>query len=66
VVAAGCALVRRMLAAGGELVTALLGAQAPGGLAAALAAELRREHPEVELAVHHVGPQSALLLVGVE
>ena len=66
VVAAGCALVRRMLAAGGELVTALVGADAPGELATVLASELRREHPEVELAVHHVGQQSGPLLVGVE
>jgi DAK2 domain fusion protein YloV len=66
VVAAGCALVRRMLAAGGELVTALIGAHAPGELATVLAGELRREHPEVELAVHHVGQQPGPLLVGVE
>jgi dihydroxyacetone kinase-like predicted kinase len=60
-----CALVERMLTAGGELVTALLGAVVPPGLGAALTARLHREHPEVELAVHE-GGQDSPLLVGVE
>jgi uncharacterized protein len=62
---AACALVERMLAAGGELVTALLGAAAPAELGDVLAQRLRREHPEVELAIHH-GGQPEPLLVGVE
>ena len=66
VTAAGCALVDRMLSAGGELVTALVGADAPAGLADALAAALRRTHPEVELAVYHGGQPGSPLLVGVE
>lgn len=63
---AGCALVARMLGAGGELVTALLGADAPDGLGDALAAALRHDHPEVELAVYHGGQPGSPLLVGVE
>ena len=65
-VSVGRALVLRMLSAGGELVTALLGACAPAELAGELAAELRRAHPEVEFAVHHGGQPAAPLLVGVE
>ncbi|HEY0636376.1 MAG TPA: dihydroxyacetone kinase, partial [Pseudonocardiaceae bacterium] len=73
IVAAAGALVERMLAAGGELVTVLLGADAPPALAEALSgtlpgalpARLRREHPEVELVVYD-GGQPGPLLVGVE
>ena len=65
-VAAGCALVGRMLSAGGELVTALLGADAPEGLAEALTHDLRWTHPEVELVVYHGGQPGSPLLVGVE
>jgi hypothetical protein len=55
----------RMLSAGGELVTAVLGAQADPQLARAIAQHLRHAHPEVELAVHH-GGQDVPLLLGVE
>jgi hypothetical protein len=63
--AAACALVGLMLSAGGELVTALLGAGAPDGLADALELDLRRTHPEVELVVYR-GGQPGPLLLGVE
>lgn len=65
-VAAACALVGRMLSAGGELVTALLGADAPEGLADALTTDLRWTHPEVELTVYSGGQPDFPLLVGVE
>jgi dihydroxyacetone kinase-like predicted kinase len=63
---AGTALVERMLSAGGEMVTALLGADAPDELAKALADRLRRRHPEVELAVYDSGQPGSPLLLGVE
>jgi len=66
VVAAGCALVDRMLDVGGELVTVLLGADAPAELPGALADGLRRGHPEVELVVYHGDQPGSPLLVGVE
>jgi DAK2 domain fusion protein YloV len=59
------ALVGRMLSAGGELVTALLGADAPNDLAEVLEHDLRWTHPGVELVVYH-GGQPGPLLVGVE
>lgn len=55
-----------MLALGGELVTALLGAEAPDELAAELEDFLRREHPETELVVYHGGQSDAVLVLGVE
>lgn len=63
---AACDLVRLMLSAGGELVTVLLGADAPAPLADTLAELLRRERPEVEFAVYHGGQAGSPLLVGVE
>ncbi|WP_199439146.1 DAK2 domain-containing protein [Umezawaea beigongshangensis] len=56
----------RMLSGGGELVTALVGAGAPAGLADALEAHLRTEHPEVELTAYVGGQPDSLLLLGVE
>ena len=64
--AAACALVDRMLSAGGELVTVLLGAQAPGDVGAALAEYLHSRYPEVEAVVYDGGQPASLLLVGVE
>jgi uncharacterized protein len=63
---AACGVVERMLGAGGELVTALLGADAPDELATELTDYLRREHPETELVVYHGGQADAVLIVGVE
>ncbi|TDP97453.1 hypothetical protein EV186_103417 [Labedaea rhizosphaerae] len=63
---AACAVVDRMLAAGGELVTVLLGAGAPEGLADELEDFLRRERPEAELAVYPGGQPDTVLAIGVE
>jgi DAK2 domain fusion protein YloV len=59
-------LLSRMLTAGGELVTLILGAAAPTGLADDLVAHARRQRPEVDTVVYHGGQESALLLIGVE
>lgn len=56
----------RMLAAGGEMVTLVLGDGAPGGLAAALEAYVRRAHLAVDTVVYEGGRGSAPLLIGVE
>jgi DAK2 domain fusion protein YloV len=45
----------RMLTAGGELVTVVLGAEAPVGLGDRLADHLRRTHVEVDVQVHDGG-----------
>ncbi|MGK5532694.1 DAK2 domain-containing protein [Streptomyces sp. URMC 129] len=55
----------RMLSAGGELVTLVIGAGAPDGLAARLEAQVRRGHLGVDTVVYE-GRQSAPLLIGVE
>lgn len=59
-------VVERMLTVGGELVTALLGADAPDELAMELEDFLRREHPETELVVYQGGQHDAVLVLGVE
>ncbi|MFD9126784.1 DAK2 domain-containing protein [Kitasatospora sp. NPDC059571] len=56
----------RMLAAGGELVTLVLGAGAPDALADGLVALARRQRPEVDTVVYRGGQEEALLLIGVE
>ena len=63
----GISLVRRLVAAGGELVTVLSGAD-PGAEAAAQAVRryLRSEHPLVEVAVLAGGQPDFPLLIGVE
>jgi DAK2 domain fusion protein YloV len=66
VLAGGLRLVDRMLAGGGELVTALPGRDAPEGLVAALAEHVRAEHREVELTDYPGGQTGAILLLGVE
>ncbi|WP_129842681.1 DAK2 domain-containing protein [Streptomyces sp. RFCAC02] len=58
-------VVERMLSAGGELVTLVLGAGAPPGLAARLCEQVRRGHLGVDTVVHE-GRQTVPLLVGVE
>ncbi|WP_033295260.1 DAK2 domain-containing protein [Amycolatopsis jejuensis] len=65
-VAAAVGVLNRMLALGGELVTVLNGADAPPGVAAELAGQLRLEHPEVELTSYAGGQADAVLLMGVE
>jgi DAK2 domain fusion protein YloV len=64
--AAARGLVDRMLSVGGELVTVVLGRDAPDGTAGVLAEHLRVAHPEVELTVYHGGQPDSVLLVGVE
>ncbi len=49
-----------------ELVTALLGAEAPDDLATELADYLRQEHPEVDLVVYRGGQTDAVVVLGVE
>lgn len=63
---AACKVVERMLGMGGELLTVLLGADAPDELAGELADYVRREHPETELVVYHGGQTDAVLMLGVE
>jgi DAK2 domain fusion protein YloV len=59
-------LAHRMLTAGGEIVTALLGAGVDPALGEGLAADLRRTHPEVDVVVHRGGQQDYPLVLGVE
>jgi dihydroxyacetone kinase-like predicted kinase len=59
-------VVDRMLNAGGELVTALLGANAPAELAGELEDFLRGEHPEVDLVGYPGGQTDTVLILGVE
>ena len=66
VVGTACQLADRLLAVGGELLTALLGADAPPELGEALQEHLRRSHPEIEVMVYPGGQQDTLLLIGVE
>jgi len=56
----------RMLAAGGELVTLILGRGVPAGLADRLVGHARRTRPEVDTVVYDGGQEAALLLIGVE
>ncbi|TDC20129.1 DAK2 domain-containing protein [Streptomyces sp. 8K308] len=58
-------VLERMLAGGGELVTLVLGATAPAGLADRLTEQVRRGHLGVDTVVC-AGGQSAPLLIGVE
>jgi DAK2 domain fusion protein YloV len=60
------AVLRRMLATGGELVTIITGAEAPDGLADALVDQLAEDHPAVDCAVYEGGQSRYLLLLGVE
>jgi fatty acid kinase len=56
----------RMLSAGGEMVTLVLGADAPEGLAAHLEAHVRRRHLAVDTVVYAGRQQPEPLLIGVE
>ncbi|RKN38810.1 DAK2 domain-containing protein [Streptomyces hoynatensis] len=58
-------VLERMLSAGGELVTLVLGASAPAGLADRLRERVRRGHLGVDTVVYE-GRQDAPLLIGVE
>ncbi|MEV7449649.1 dihydroxyacetone kinase, partial [Streptomyces nigra] len=56
----------RMLAAGGELVTLVLGDEAPGTIAEHLEDRVREAYLAVDTVVYRGGRQGALLLIGVE
>ncbi|MFI7412399.1 DAK2 domain-containing protein [Streptomyces sp. NPDC049627] len=60
------AVLDRMLAAGGELVTLVLGDEAPEAIAAHLEARVRESYLAVDTVVYRGGRQGALLLIGVE
>jgi DAK2 domain fusion protein YloV len=66
VAAAGRTLLDRMLAGGGELVTLILGAEAPDGLADALGQHLAEHWPFAESTVYCGDQPHYPLLVGVE
>ncbi len=59
-------LAHRMLLAGGEIITALLGEGVDDDLGEGLAADLRRTHPEVDVVVHRGGQTDYPLVLGVE
>jgi len=59
-------LVERMLAGGGELVTAVLGVTAPAGLGEILTRRLRRTRPGVEVVAYDGGQPEPPVLLGVE
>ena len=59
-------VLERLLSAGGELVTLLVGADADPALAPAVAARLGRDRPEVEVVVLDGGQPVYPLLIGVE
>lgn len=59
-------LVARLLAAGGELLTVLLGQDAPSGFAEVLTEHLRAAHPKVEMMCYAGDVPQRVLLVGVE
>ncbi|KWW99641.1 DAK2 domain-containing protein [Carbonactinospora thermoautotrophica] len=63
---AGIEVVERMLASGGELVTLVAGADAPGELTERIVAHLRHVRPEVDTVVYHGGQECYPLLIGVE
>ena len=59
-------LADRLLASGGELLTAVLGADAPAGLAAELGRQLAEGHPDLEVQVLDGGQAGELVLLGAE
>ena len=62
----GWEVAERMLAAGGELVTIVTGADAPPGLGDGLAERVAASYPLVEVEVHAGGQPHYPLLLGVE
>ncbi|MFC3961198.1 DAK2 domain-containing protein [Nocardia jiangsuensis] len=63
---AGIVLLDRMLAFGGELVTLLIGAAAPDGLAAALTGHIEERFSGIEVAVYTGEQPEDLVQIGVE
>ncbi|MDT7843594.1 DAK2 domain-containing protein [Streptomyces justiciae] len=66
VTAAAETVLDRMLSAGGELVTLVLGDDAPESIADHLEARVREAYLAVDTVVYRGGRQGALLLIGVE
>ncbi|WP_405996352.1 DAK2 domain-containing protein [Streptomyces sp. NBC_00986] len=66
VTATARAVLDRMLAAGGELVTLVLGDEAPVSVADILEIHVRESYLAVDTVVYRGGRQGALLLIGVE
>lgn len=64
--AAAARLTDLLLGAGGELVTVLVGAEAPDGLTDLLAGHVRRHHPGTEFTGYRTGQHGDVALVGVE
>ncbi|MFC9998146.1 DAK2 domain-containing protein [Nocardia sp. NPDC127526] len=64
--AAGRTLLDRMLGLGGELVTMLMGADAPEGLSAELSEHVAAAFPGVEVVVYPGGQPGDLVQIGVE
>ncbi|MCZ4125671.1 DAK2 domain-containing protein [Streptomyces sp. H39-S7] len=62
----GTIVLDRMLAAGGELVTLVLGATAPPDLADRIQAHVQAGHIAVDTVVYQGGHQTGPLLIGVE
>ncbi|MFK4099211.1 DAK2 domain-containing protein [Streptomyces sp. NPDC019531] len=60
------AVLDRMLSAGGELVTLVLGDEAPEAVADRLETRVRESYLAVDTVVYRGGRQGALLLIGVE
>ena len=65
-VEAVCALVDRMLSAGGELVTVLFGDEYDEAATESVLSRLRSAHPDIEVVGYAAGPGRALVHVGVE
>ncbi|MEV0225041.1 DAK2 domain-containing protein [Streptomyces sp. NPDC050704] len=59
-------VLNRMLAAGGEMVTLVLGDDAPDTIAGHLESRVRESYLAVDTVVYRGGRQGALLLIGVE
>ncbi len=65
-VVGGVWLAHRMLLAGGEILTVLLGDGADPALGEGLAADLARSHPEVDVVIHRGGRSDYPIVLGVE
>ena len=66
VVAAGSGLIDLLLAAGGELVTVLIGAGVEDTVGDRLREHVRRQHLGAELVSYRTGHDGDALLIGVE
>jgi dihydroxyacetone kinase-like predicted kinase len=62
----GAIVLDRMLAAGGEMVTLVLGSSAPPDLAERLETHVRDGYLAVDTVVYHGGEAGCPLLIGVE